>query len=107
MTRWNIEKIVEEPLKAGVQGKLFFGKSTEMESIKIVAKLEKTEELKREIRESPEFKKCMVEVGHQEVLTPVCSIVRHHAAALDKIHLIGNIETEQVIPGTEGTLIVE
>merc|ERR1712029_75505 len=132
MNRWSIEKIVEEPLKAGVQGKLFFGKSTKMESIKIVAKLEKTEELKREIRESPEFKKCMVEVRHQEVLTPVCSIVRHQAAALDKIFLtieapkawsrssilsllddvfqtilIGNIETEQVISGTEGTLIVE
>merc|ERR1712029_619171 len=122
-----------ESLKAGFEGKLFFGKSTdEMESIKIVAKLEKTEELKREIRESPEFKKCMVEVRHQEVLTPVCSIVRHRAASLDKIHLtieapkawsrssilslldgvfetllIGNIETEKVISGTEGTLIVE
>merc|ERR1712029_857558 len=35
MNRWSIEKILEEPLKAGVQGKLFFGKSTEMESIKI------------------------------------------------------------------------
>merc|ERR1712111_74887 len=132
MNRWSIEKIVDESLKAGFEGKLSFGKSTEMESIKIVAKLEKTEELKREIRESPEFKKCMVEVGHQEVLTPVCSIVRHQAAALDKIHLtieapkawsrssilslldgvfetllIGNIETEQVISGTGGTLIVE
>merc|ERR1712055_762250 len=85
-----------------------------------------------EIRASPEFKKCMVEVGRQGVLSPVCSIVRHQAAALDKIHvtieapkawsrssifsfldgvfetlLIGNIETEQVISGTEGTLIVE
>merc|ERR1712029_808126 len=133
LNRRNIEKIVEESLKAGFEGKLFFGKSTdEMESIKIVAKLEKTEELKREIRESPEFKKCMVEVRHQEVLTPVCSIVRHQAASLDKILLtieapkawsrssilslldgvfetllIGNIETEQVISGTEGTLIVE
>merc|ERR1712111_225785 len=133
LNRWNIEKIVEESLKAGFEGKLFFGKSTdEMESIKIVAKLEKTEELKREIRESPEFEKCMVEVRHQEVLTPVCSIVRHQAASLDKILLtieapkawsrssilslldgvfqtilIGNIETEQVISGTEGTLIVE
>merc|ERR1719474_1764175 len=132
MNRWSIEKIVEEPLKAGVQGKLSFGKSAKMESIKIVAKLEKTEELKKEIRESPEFKKCTVEVRHQGVLSPVCSIVRHQAAALDKIHLnieapkawsrssilslldgvfetllIGNIETEQVISGTEGTLIVE
>merc|ERR1712055_772402 len=85
-----------------------------------------------EIRESPEFKRGMVEVRRQGVLSPVCSIVRHQAAALDKIHLtieapkiwsrssilslldgvfetllIGNIETEQVISGTEGTLIVE
>merc|ERR1712029_793634 len=132
MNRWNIEKIVEESLKAGFEGKLSFGKSAEMESIKIVAFLQKTEELKKEIRESPEFKKCTVEVRHQGVLSPVCSIVRHQAAALDKIHLnieapkawsrssilslldgvfetllIGNIETEQVISGTEGTLIVE
>merc|ERR1719370_2379938 len=74
----------------------------------------------------------MVEVSRQGVLSPVCSIVRHQAAALDKIHvtieapkawakssilnfldgvfqtlLIGNIETEQFISGTEGTLIVE
>merc|ERR1712029_773637 len=106
--------------------------STEMESIKVVAQMEKTDELKREIRESPEFKKCMVEVAHQGVLSPVCPIVRHQAAALDKIHLtieapkiwsrssvlsllegvfetlfIGNVDTEQVISGTEGILIVE
>merc|ERR1712111_208843 len=132
MNRWNIEKIVDEPLKADLQGKLFFGKSTEMESIKIFVELDKTLELIREIRASPEFKKCMVEVSHEGVLSPVCTIVRHQAAALDKIHvtieapkawsrssilsfldgvfqtlLIGNIETEQHISGTEGTLIVE
>merc|ERR1712029_741683 len=132
MNRWSIEKIVDESLKAGFEAKLAFGKSTKMETIKIVAKLEKTDELKREIRLSSEFKRCMVEVRRQGVLSPVCSIVRHQAAALDKIHLtigapkvwsrssilslldgvfetllIGNIETEQVISGTEGTLIVE
>merc|ERR1719431_294102 len=125
MNRWSIEKIIEESLKAGFEGKLSFGKSTKMESIKIIAKLAET-------HESPEFKKCMVEVRRQGVLSPVCSIVRHQAAALDKIHLtieapkiwsrssilslldgvfetllIGNIETEQVISGTKGTLIVE
>merc|ERR1712029_425201 len=42
MNRWNIEKIVNEPLKADLQGKLFFGKSTEMESIKIFVELDKT-----------------------------------------------------------------
>merc|ERR1719187_237484 len=129
---WSIEKVIEEPLKAGFEGKLSVGKSSKMESIKIVTKLEKTDELKREVLESPEFKKCIAEVYDQGVLSPVCSIVRHQAAALDKIHLtieapkvwswtsvlslfdgvfesllIGNIETEQVITGTEGTLIVE
>jgi len=132
MNRWSVEKMVEESLKAGFEGKLFFGKSTQMKTIKIVADLEKTEELKREIRESPEFKKCMIEQSHQELLTPVCTIVRHQAAALDKIHLtiqapkawsrssilnlldgvfqtvlIGNIESEQIISGTEGVLVIE
>merc|ERR1719228_2834813 len=132
MNRWSVEKMVEESLKAGFEGKLFFGKSTQMKTIKIVADLEKTEELKREIRESPEFKKCMIDQSHQELLTPVCTIVRHQAAALDKIHLtiqapkawsrssilnlldgvfqtvlIGNIESEQIISGTEGVLVIE
>jgi len=132
MNRWSIEKMVEESLKAGFQGTLFFGKPTQMESVKIIVALEKTEELKREVHESPEFKKCMIEQRHQEVLTPVCTIVRHQAAALDKVHLtiqapkawsrssilnlldgvfqtalIGNIETEQIISGTEGVLVVE
>merc|ERR1712240_49876 len=65
MNRWNVERLVEESLKGGFQGELFFGKSNQMESFKLVAELEKTEELKREIRESPEFKKCMAEQQQQ------------------------------------------
>merc|ERR1712029_526901 len=89
-------------------------------------------ELKREIRESPEFKKCLIEQQHQKLLTPICTIVRHQAASLDKIRLtiqtpktwakatflnlldgvskallLGNIESERIISGTEGVLIVE
>merc|ERR1712121_252463 len=67
MNRWNVEKMVEETLKGGFQGELFFGKPSQMESIKVVAELEKTEELKREIRESPEFKKCLTEQQHQKL----------------------------------------
>jgi len=132
MNRWNVEKMVEETLKGGFQGELFFGKPSQMESIKVVAELEKTEELKREIRESPEFKKCLIEQQHQKLLTPICTIVRHQAASLDKIRLtiqtpktwakatflslldgvskallLGNIESERIISGTEGVLIVE
>merc|ERR1711931_312679 len=132
MNRWNVEKMVEETLKGGFQGELFFGKPSQMESIKVVAELEKTEELKREIRESPEFKKCLIEQQHQKLLTPICTIVRHQAASLDKIRLtiqtpktwakatflslldgvskallLGNIESERIISGTEGVLIIE
>merc|ERR1712029_1190860 len=56
---WSIEKVIEEPLKAVFEGKLSVGKSSKMESIKIVTKLEKTDKLKREVLESPEFKKCI------------------------------------------------
>merc|ERR1719370_2190025 len=101
--------------------------------IKLVAELEKTEELKREIRESPEFKKCMAEQQQNELLTPTCTMVRREAASLDKIHLtfktpktwsktyfmtlldsaskavffLGNIESEQPYHGTEGLLKLE
>jgi len=133
MNRWNVERLVEESLRGGFQGELFFGKSNQMESFKVVAELEKTEELKREIRESPEFKKCMAEQHQNELLTPTCTMVRREAASLDKIHLtfktpkswsetyfmtlldsvskgslvLGNVESEQPYHGTEGLLKVE
>merc|ERR1712136_402781 len=97
-----------------------------------IAELEKTEELKREIRLSPEYKKCMIEQQFQKVLTPACNVVRHQAAALDKLKLtikapqawsrssilslldgvsksllVGNIEAERAVSGTEGVLIAE
>jgi len=133
MNRWNVERLVEESLRGGFQGEVFFGKSNQMESFKVVAELEKTEELKREIRESPEFKKCMAEQHQNELLTPTCTMVRREAASLDKIHLtfktpkswsetyfmtlldsvskgflaLGNVESEQPYHGTEGLLNVE
>merc|ERR1719290_846088 len=131
--RFNIEKMLEEPLRAIVEAKLSFGESTNMKHIKVHAELEKTEELKREIRESPEFKKCMAEQQQNDLLTPTCTMVRREAASLDKIHLtlktpktwsetyfmtlldsvskaflvLGNVEIEQPYHGTEGLLKVE
>merc|ERR1712131_509705 len=133
MNRWSVERLVEESLRGGFQGELFFGKSNQMESFKVVAELEKTEELKREIRESPEFKKCMAEQHQNELLTPTCTMVRREAASLDKIHLtfktpkswsetyfmtlldsvskgflvLGNVESELPYHGTEGLVKVE
>merc|ERR1719167_1366575 len=90
MNRWNVEKMIKENLKGGFQGELFFGKSSQMESVKVVAQLEKTEELRREIRESPEFRQCLVDQGRQELLTPVCTTARLQAASMDKIRLTIN-----------------
>merc|ERR1719283_299998 len=83
--RWSIEKILEEPLTAAIEGKLSFGKSGNMNTIKLAAQFEKTEELKREIRESPEYKKAMLLESRNQMLTPVSSIVRHQAASVDKV----------------------
>merc|ERR1719495_1052842 len=103
-----------------------------MEMIMVVAKLEKTEDLKREILESPEYKQCMVDQRNQMLLTPVCNIVRLQASSMDKIHLtihtpkawsnsyimnlfdgvskallLGNVESEKAFTGTEGVAIAE
>merc|ERR1711962_287914 len=134
--RWSIEKILEEPLTAAIEGKLFFGKSGNMNTIKLAAQFEKTEELKREIRESPEYKKAMLLESRNQMLTPVSSIVRHQAASVDKVVitvqvprslqskiqssslltpvdgvsktlLVGNLESEKMITGTQGVYKVE
>merc|ERR1719259_1238027 len=130
--RFNIEKMLEEPLRGIVEAKLSFGESTNMKKVKVHAEFEKTEELKREIRESPEFKKCMIEQRRQQVLSPICNLVRSQAGSLDKVHitidtpkswarssfmtlvdsisktlLIGNVESEELSTGVEGRILVE
>merc|ERR1711962_1451207 len=134
--RWSIEKILEEPLTAAIEGKLSFGKSGNMNTIKLAAQFEKTEELKREIRESPEYKKAMLLESRNQMLTPVSSIVCHQAASVDKVVitvqvprslqskiqssslltlvdgvsktlLVGNLESEKMITGTQGVYKVE
>merc|ERR1719312_1258418 len=132
MNRWNVEEMIKENLKGGFKGELFFGKSSQMESVKVVAQLEKTEELRREIRESPEFRQCLVDQGRQELLTPVCTTARLQAASMDKIRLtihkpeawsdsyiinlldgvtkallLGNVEGEKAYSGTRGVTISE
>merc|ERR1712112_335446 len=134
--RWSIEKILEEPVTALIDGKLSFGKSGNMNTIKLAAQFEKTEELKREVRESPEYKKAMLLESRNHMLTPVSSIVRHQAASVDKVVitvqlprslqskiqssslltlidgvskslLVGNLESEKMITGTQGVYVVE
>ena len=132
MNRWNIEKMIEEPLMGRVEGDLFYGISNKMEHLKVIAQLEKSEELKKEIRQSPEYKMCKSQQGHQEMLTSVCNVVRSQAVSLDQVDItlktpqtgllsfnsplytyveaiartltIGNIVSEEKIQGTPDTL---
>merc|ERR1719204_232355 len=109
--RWSIEKILEEPVTALIEGKLSFGKSGNMNTIKLAAQFEKTEELKREVRESPEYKKAMLLESRNHMLTPVSSIVRHQAASVDKVvitvQLPRSLQSEKMITGTQGVYVVE
>merc|ERR1719385_285362 len=135
MNRWNVEEMIKENLKGGFQGNLYFGNplSGQMpDNIKVVAKLEKIDELRKEIRESPEFKQCLVDQGRLELLTPVCTTARLQAASMDKIRLtihtpeawsdsyimnlldgvskallLGNVEVEKAYSGTRGVTISE
>merc|ERR1719391_1717527 len=134
MNRWNIEKMIEEPLMGRVEGDLFYGMSNKMEHLKVIAQLEKSEELKKEIRQSPEYKMCKSQQGHQEMLTSVCNVVRSQAVSLDQVDItlktpktgllsfnsplstyveaiartltIGNIVSEEKIQSTPDTLNV-
>merc|ERR1719145_579654 len=124
MNRWNIEKMIEEPLMGRVEGDLFYGMSNKMEHLKVIAQLEKSEELKKEIRQSPEYKMCQSQQGHQEMLTSVCNVVRSQAVSLDQVDItiktplstyveaiartltIGNIVSEEKIQGAPDTLNV-
>merc|ERR1712136_156626 len=91
-----------------------------------------TDELRKEIRESPEFKQCLVDQGRLQLLTPACTTARLQAASMDKIHLtintpeswsnsyvmnildgatkallLGNVESEKAYSGTPGVTISE
>merc|ERR1711962_866322 len=108
--------------------------SNKMEHLKVIAQLEKSQELKKEIRQSPEYKMCKSQQGHQEMLTSVCNVVRSQAVSLDQVDItlktpktgllslnsplstyveaiartltIGNIVSEEKIQGTPDTLNV-
>merc|ERR1719403_622958 len=126
--------MIEEPLMGRVEGDLFYGMSNKMEHLKVIAQLEKSEELKKEIRQSPEHKMCKSQQGHQEKLTSVCNVVRSQAVSLDQVDItlktpqtgllsfnsplstyveaiartltVGNIVSEEKIQGTPDTLNV-
>ena len=82
-TRWNTTQLVEEDLKMEIDGKLSYGQRNHIKEIFLKSTLDKSEEQKREIRESKNFQKC----SKQESLSPSCMEVRHEASSVDNFNL--------------------
>merc|ERR1712179_405339 len=65
-----------------------FGRKTEeLKEIKLISKLLKTESQKLSIRRSVEYQTCNKMIAEGKMLAPICELVRHQAAALDKLVL--------------------
>lgn len=84
---WNTKKLLEEPLKLESKNKIRYGRKDHQEELIVDFSLEKTEEQKKSVRESPEFKQCLEFEEQDKVLAPLCMKARHQAASLDKLKL--------------------
>jgi len=82
--RWNTEKLVEEELKVEVDGKLKYGRKDQTREVKFQTLIEKTEDQKKSVKQSPEWAKCLEQEQKNMVLAPVCMKVRNQASAIDK-----------------------
>lgn len=82
--RWNTEKLVEEELKIEVDGKLKYGRKDQLREVKFQTVVEKTEDQKKSVKQSPEWVKCLEQEQKNMVLAPVCMKVRNQASAIDK-----------------------
>jgi hypothetical protein len=84
---WDTKKLLEEPLKLEVENKIRYGREEDLKEIVVKMIMEKTEEQKSSLRESPEYKQCLKFEEHDQVLAPICMKVRHDAASLDKLKM--------------------
>lgn len=82
--RWNTEKLVEEELKIEVDGKLKYGRKDQLREVKFQTVVEKTEDQKKSVKQSPEWVKCLEQEQKNMVLAPVCMKVRNQVSSKEK-----------------------
>merc|ERR1711909_191306 len=87
-SRWSLEQLLSEDITLETLVSLRFGRKTEeLKEIKLISKLLKTESQKLSIRRSVEYQTCNKMIAEGKMLAPICELVRHQAAALDKLVL--------------------
>lgn len=90
MNRWNLDQLVQEQLSASLVAKVKMGMSGQEQEIQVFGKMQKSEEQKQSVQNSPEYKKCQQEMQEGRKLTSVCREVRLQACSLDKLEV--NVE---------------
>jgi len=85
--RWTKSMILGQSLKMTTETKIVYGLGSEEKEIRIEGKLSKSEEQKRAVMESPEYKRCTREESRGLFLHETCTVARHQAASLDKAEI--------------------
>jgi len=85
-SRWNKEHIVNEALNLFFNGQIEYGlKNAQMKTISLQSSMLKTEEQKKSVLESAEFRRCSFEEQQGKPLAQICELTRHQAASIDAI----------------------
>lgn len=87
MNRWNLDQLVQEQLSASLDATIKFGRSGQEQEIQVYGQMQKSEQQKESVQNSPEYKKCQQEMQEGRKLTSVCREVRLQASSLDKLEV--------------------
>jgi len=86
-TRWNTSKLLEENLNMEVSGRLSYGSKNHPEDIQFRGSLMKTENQKKEVRASKDYRECLEQERRHVHLSQTCLRVRHQASSVDEFKL--------------------
>lgn len=87
--QWDIRGLVNDDARLLIKSNLRYGsQSGEKKEIEVKVELQKSDDQKRSVQQSPEYKACeQLQQSERRNLAPVCTEVRRQAAALDQIQL--------------------
>ena len=86
-TRWNTSKLLEEDLNMKVSGKLSYGLKDHPHDIEFRGSLKKTDDQKKEVRASEDFRQCLEQERRNVQLSQTCLRVRRQASSVDEFRL--------------------
>jgi hypothetical protein len=86
-TRWNTTQLLEENLTMEIEGKLSYGQRNHIEEMFLKGTLDKSEEQKKEIKDSKMFQTCLKHEHENAHFSPACMEVRRQASSVDNFSL--------------------